>query len=144
VGLVALAAWDGADDFHSVGYSLAALCAVLLIAGLVVSDGRGVARGFATRPAVTLGKVSYGFYLWHMPILRWTDDRLVGHSALVRVPLGLALAGIATAASYVLVERPALRWKDRFRVSALPDAQQAGQQHQDEPHLDRDGHPEHR
>ena len=143
-GLLALAAWDGADDFHSVGYSLAAVAAVALIAGLVVSNGRGVARLFATGPAVTLGKVSYGFYLWHMPILRWTDDRLVGQPALVRLPIGLALAAVATAASYLLVERPALRWKDRFRVSSVAEAEQTGEQRHDEPDPDRDGHPEHR
>jgi peptidoglycan/LPS O-acetylase OafA/YrhL len=121
VGLLALAVWDGADDIHSVGFSLAALCAAVLIAGLLVADGEGVAGWFDHRWVVAMGKVSYGFYLWHMPVLRWTDDRLVGQPAVVRIPLGLALAMVATMASYRFVEVPALRWKDRFRPPGVSE-----------------------
>jgi peptidoglycan/LPS O-acetylase OafA/YrhL len=115
VGLVVLAMWDGADSFFSVGYSLAAVCASLLILGLVVHGEGGVATPFRQRWAVALGKVSYGFYLWHMPVLRWTDDRLVGRPGWVRVPIGLGVALLATVVSYRLLERPALRWKARVQ-----------------------------
>jgi peptidoglycan/LPS O-acetylase OafA/YrhL len=118
VGLVVLAMWDGADSFFSVGYSLAALFASALILGLVVHGEGGPARPFTHRWAVGLGKVSYGFYLWHMPVLRWTDDRLVGRTALIRVPLGLGVALVATLVSYRLLERPALRLKARVQSPA--------------------------
>ncbi len=116
IGLIGLAAWDGADTFFSVGFMLAALCSALLIIGLVTNDHSWPSRVFASRPAVALGRVSYGFYLWHMPVLRWTDDRLIGRTALVRVPLGLGLALAATLASYRLLEIPALRFKRRFHA----------------------------
>jgi peptidoglycan/LPS O-acetylase OafA/YrhL len=118
LGLLALAAWDGADRFDSIGSSLAAVCTVVLIAGLLVLDGRGPARPFVAGPTVAFGRVSYGFYLWHMPVLRWTDDRLVGRSAFVRLPLGLGLALLATLMSYRFLELPALRLKARFRSPA--------------------------
>jgi peptidoglycan/LPS O-acetylase OafA/YrhL len=114
-GLVALAMWDGADSFFSVGYSLAAICAALLILGLVVRGDGGAATPFTRPRVVALGKVSYGFYLWHMPVLRWTDDRLVGRPALLRVPVGLAVALLATVVSYRLLERPAMRLKARVQ-----------------------------
>lgn len=115
LGLVGLALWDDADRMFGVGFSLAAVAAVLLVLGLVVLEERGVGGWFARRPVVLFGRMSYGFYLWHMPVLRWVDDRLVGRSAMVRLPLGLGLALLATAVSYRVLEQPALRWKDRFR-----------------------------
>jgi peptidoglycan/LPS O-acetylase OafA/YrhL len=121
LGLVLLAAWDGADTMYSVGYSIAALLAAVLILGLVTLDGAGASR-WAVHPwVVRFGQMSYGFYLWHMPVLRWVDDRLVGTSAFVRVPLGLALALAATAASYRWLEMPALRWKARFAAPSPAD-----------------------
>jgi peptidoglycan/LPS O-acetylase OafA/YrhL len=121
-GLIALASWDGADSFFSVGYTLAALCAAVLIAGLVGLEETGIARLFACRPAVALGRVSYGFYLWHLPVFRWTDDRLVGQPAFARIVLGLLLALTATVLSYRLLELPALRMKRRFASSGYETA----------------------
>jgi peptidoglycan/LPS O-acetylase OafA/YrhL len=47
-------------------------------------------------------------------VLRWTDDRLIGGPAVVRIGLGFALALIASIISYRLIEQPALRLKSRF------------------------------
>ena len=113
--LLGTAAWDSADDLFAVGYSVAALSAALMIYGLVVLRETGRSgRWFSWQPAVALGRVSYGFYLWHLPVLRWTDDRLVGEPAIVRISVGVALAGIATMLSYRFIEQPALRLKRRF------------------------------
>ena len=112
--LVLIASWDAADNLLSIGYTLAALATVLLIYGLVALDEGGRSRVFAWPPAVAFGRVSYGFYLWHLPVLRWTDDRLVGQPALVRISIGLTLALIATLLSYRLIEQPMLRLKGRF------------------------------
>ncbi len=116
VGLVLLAAWNGADAMYSIGYSIAALLSAALIFGLIVLDGRGPSRWFSARWAVRFGQISYGFYLWHMPVLRWVDDRLVDTTGLVRVPLGLGLALAAAVVSYRWIETPALRLKARFRA----------------------------
>lgn len=113
-GLLGIAAWDAGDDAFGVGYSLAALAAVALIYGLVVLHERGRWSVFAWPPAVAFGRVSYGFYLWHLPVLRWTDDRLIGEPAIVRIGIGFTLALIATMLSYRVLEQPALRWKTRF------------------------------
>ena len=113
-GLVVIATWRGADRLSSIGFTLAAIAAALLIYGLVALDGRGPGALFAWRPAVALGVVSYGFYLWHMPVLRWVDDRLVGRPAIVRLGIALPLALLATLASYRLLELPALRLKRRL------------------------------
>ena len=112
--LILIASRDSADDLFGVGFTLAAMAAAALIYGLVVLDERGQLRVFAWRPAVAFGRVSYGFYLWHLPVLRWTDDRLIGRSAVVRIGVSLALALTATLLSYRLLEKPALRLKARF------------------------------
>jgi peptidoglycan/LPS O-acetylase OafA/YrhL len=117
-GLVGIAAWDAGDDAFGFGYTLAALAAATLIYGLVVLDEQGLSRVFAWPPAVAFGRVSYGFYLWHLPVLRWTDDRLTGDPAVVRIAIGLALASGATLLSYRLLEEPALRLKARFAPPA--------------------------
>ena len=114
VALLAIAARDAGDNLFGIGYSLAAVAAVALIYGLVVLDEQGPWKVFAWRPAVALGRVSYGFYLWHLPVLRWTDDRLIGQPAVLRIGLGMGLALAATLLSYRLIEQPALRLKRRF------------------------------
>ncbi|MEP7112169.1 MAG: acyltransferase [Ilumatobacteraceae bacterium] len=131
-GLLGIAAWDAGDNVFGIGYSLAALAAAALIYGLVVLHERGRWSVFGWPPAVAFGRVSYGFYLWHLPVLRWTDDRLIGEPAIVRIGIGFALALIATMLSYRVLEQPALRWKSRFApfgpgraASAAPDPDQS-------------------
>jgi peptidoglycan/LPS O-acetylase OafA/YrhL len=58
-----------------------------------------------------LGRISYSFYLWQQFFL----DRS-HHAWYTSFPVNLALAGLAAAASYHLVERPILRLRDRFRA----------------------------
>jgi peptidoglycan/LPS O-acetylase OafA/YrhL len=119
--LIGLAFITGADNLGGMGYTMAAMAAAALIYGLVVLDGRGIGQAFAWRPAVALGRVSYGFYLWHLPVLRWTDDRLIGRPAALRIAIGLTLAAAATTGSYLLIERPALRLKRRFAARSDSD-----------------------
>jgi peptidoglycan/LPS O-acetylase OafA/YrhL len=112
--LIALAATDGADAPRGIGYTLAAVAAAATIWGVVVLGEHGVGRVFAWRPAVAFGRVSYGFYLWHLPVLRWTDDH-VHAPGLLRIPLALAAALAATVLSFHLLERPALRVKAKLK-----------------------------
>ncbi len=64
---------------------------------------------------VWCGRRSYGLYLWHYPVFQVLGPWGFGFSpiqvALVGMPLTFAIAS----ASYVLVERPILKFKDHFQ-----------------------------
>jgi peptidoglycan/LPS O-acetylase OafA/YrhL/4-amino-4-deoxy-L-arabinose transferase-like glycosyltransferase len=76
-------------------------------------------RWLGSRPMVVLGVLSYGIYLWHegvLDIYRDTRDLPVFTGSLPAALLATIVGTVAVAAvSYVLVERPALRLKDRRR-----------------------------
>jgi peptidoglycan/LPS O-acetylase OafA/YrhL len=65
-----------------------------------------------SRPLVFVGRISYGLYLVHMPIILWVRPES-------RPAAALLAAGLSFAAAVVLhyaVERPFLRLKDRLRA----------------------------
>jgi peptidoglycan/LPS O-acetylase OafA/YrhL len=66
----------------------------------------------ASPPLVWIGRLSYGLYLWHFPIIEkagaWTS---LGQ---FRIPLAFLLTFGAATLSFYLVERPFLRLKSRF------------------------------
>lgn len=104
-------------DVHR--WTLAA-AATLLLLPAVFPHGGGLARQLlATRLLTWLGLVSYGIYLWHRPVLDEIDARWFAgvhptpwvclEVAAIVVPLTVAGAAL----SYYVVERPALRLKDR-------------------------------
>jgi peptidoglycan/LPS O-acetylase OafA/YrhL len=74
-------------------------------------------------PLAATGRVSYGLYLWHVPIFAELLPHLPATGAGVPRALGLfALAFGVAAASYFLVERPFLRRKQRLsRVADPPE-----------------------
>jgi peptidoglycan/LPS O-acetylase OafA/YrhL len=87
-----------------------------LVVGAVVA-GRGVATGWvATRPLAWVGLVSYGVYMWHVPLILFA--RSIGalpsfYPLRLVVILGPVL--LAAAASWYAVERPAVAWAARDR-----------------------------
>lgn len=75
------------------------------------------------RPIVWTGKVSYGLYLWHMPIfvevMRHTRYRDLPHW--LPFALAVALTYCAAAFSYYVIERPFLRRKrPKGQVATAP------------------------
>jgi peptidoglycan/LPS O-acetylase OafA/YrhL len=102
----------------------------------MISDGSGglPRRILAWRWLAWIGLISYGIYLWHLPILSmlWrlpilaTLGKLTGVGVVSRSPgvwfvalftLTVAIAGSCATLSYYFVERPLLRYKD-WRRSA--------------------------
>jgi peptidoglycan/LPS O-acetylase OafA/YrhL len=105
----------------SIYTSLSAPLAVsLATAGLIVclQYPCGVGRILSLPPLRYTGKISYGLYLYHWPIF------ILGEHWVVHSPFHLGAIGLlvliyaCAAASYELIERPALRLKDRLGARA--------------------------
>jgi peptidoglycan/LPS O-acetylase OafA/YrhL len=83
----------------------AAVAFAAIIASLVLGTGAGLGW-LAWRPLAWIGTITYGVYLWHIPVIVWArgNGLLPGGalSALVALPIAIALG----AASWYLLERP--------------------------------------
>ncbi len=93
------------------GWALASLLAMTLIGSLVLQPAGGwLSRCFAMKPLVFIGRISYGLYIWHYPILmalkqhHWPWKNMIYLVFVIPVVL----------ASYYLVERPCLRLKSKL------------------------------
>ncbi len=87
---------------------------MLLIAYLTRRSHEGViVRGLTVPPVVGLGRISYGVYLWHYPIVLLVAAHM-GGSPWARLPVVAIAAVVAATLSYRFVEAPFLRLKDRL------------------------------
>jgi peptidoglycan/LPS O-acetylase OafA/YrhL len=99
---------------------VATLGALLLVGGLSGERVHAAARPFTLPPVVYLGKISYGTYLWHWPVvvlLGQAIDPPAWQLALLVTGLSTALA----AASYTMLETPirSRRLAPRWRLPAV-------------------------
>ena len=84
-------------------------CQVLMVL-LAVQREHTLLHEMLRAPAlVWVGKLSYGVYLWHYPVVRYLRTDL--HWSLT-VALGLAISLALAALAFHTVERWALRWRD--------------------------------
>jgi peptidoglycan/LPS O-acetylase OafA/YrhL len=75
-----------------------------------------VSRVLSVSPMVFLGRISYGLYLWHLPVLAAFGVLGAGLTPMA-IP-AVAVAVVAATASYYLVERPFLRRRSRPAAEA--------------------------
>jgi peptidoglycan/LPS O-acetylase OafA/YrhL len=87
-------------------------CAIVLLA--LVQGKWGPRRFFSFPPFVVLGTVSYGLYLWHLLVFFTVAYYGRGWSEVTRVAVAVAGTLLMTTLSWILLERPALEWKDRL------------------------------
>jgi peptidoglycan/LPS O-acetylase OafA/YrhL len=73
-------------------------------------------------PLVSIGRLSYGIYLYHMPIISWLGDEGLGWGHPGKTLLVIGLTAAAAVFSYYCIERPCLRLKDRLgrRITVEP------------------------
>ena len=111
-------------------YSLAgiAAAAALVAPAMLGADRRSLPQRFLqSRVMLWLGTVSYGLYLAHLPILQHLVDTPLHQGSTAQRLLaygGVAviLSLIAAAASWYLIERPAIRYAARRRARRAPNA----------------------
>lgn len=118
--------WNLGFNLLTTGQWLTALAATGIIIHFATQPSRGiVSRVLLNRQIRFLGVISYGMYLYHFPI-----DRIV-YERILMPQLGLpdnfflhfSFVCICTTAvatiSWYLLERPMLRWKNRFPYTAV-------------------------
>jgi peptidoglycan/LPS O-acetylase OafA/YrhL len=114
VGLAALWSLTGLGDAWLVGGGLVAVAAVnaLAVAGATAGP---VARVLAARPLVAVGRISYGLYLAHWPVVVWLDHDRTGLSGVPLAAVRLAVSVAVAVASHRLLES---RFRDPRRIPA--------------------------
>ena len=113
---LALAAFGTAAAWEDLALYRWQYPAIALAAGAVILDvinrpGGALARFFSLPVLVGLGAVSYGFYLWHYPVIYFVSLNYPGAWA---VWISAALTLFFTLFSWYCIERPALGLKKKF------------------------------
>ena len=114
VGAIALAigGFDGSMPYPSWNAVLPVAGAVLVILAGAAGPKTTMARTLGLPPFVAIGVVSYGWYLWHWPILSFLRTARLDESNLFIDSLGGGALGLALAClSYRYIEEPIRRWR---------------------------------
>jgi peptidoglycan/LPS O-acetylase OafA/YrhL len=101
------------------------LLTAALLAAVVLRPGDGLVRLLEAAPLRFAGKVSYGVYLLHMPVLSVVDrlgGAAGGQPAWLRFALTLGLTLAVAGASYRWFESPLLRLKGVLQARRAPPA----------------------
>jgi peptidoglycan/LPS O-acetylase OafA/YrhL len=97
--MFALGSADGPTEmYHRGGALLFAVGSAAVICALSTRPSRA-ARILALPPIAYLGRISYGIYIWHWPLIVWAEKGLIDLSGLSPLLRGLTLAGATVAAA---------------------------------------------
>jgi len=98
---------------------------LLIIPAVLTRSNKGlVTAAAANPPAIWLGLISYGIYIWHEAwqdiYLRITDQPALNTSFLPMLTFTLVLTVVSATLSWYIIEKPAIRWGSlhRFRTRA--------------------------
>jgi peptidoglycan/LPS O-acetylase OafA/YrhL len=126
----------GQLDFRTLLFSAAGLsivdaaCALFLCLVLLGRPGRLQAL-LAAKPMVAIGRISYGLYLYHYPVLFLVDSLVADRfgatwaRTLLTAPLSIGATLLLAALSFRFFERPILDLKRYFSASSRPLRKQA-------------------
>ena len=95
------------------GFTLVALAVAVMILALLESNW-SFARVLCLPPLRTVGRVSYGLYIWHLAVFQAVVHYGTNWSSTTRLVTGLGVTAAACWLSWTFVEQPFLRWKARL------------------------------
>lgn len=99
------------DWMNYYGFTLAAISSGFIILHAVNNPTSIFSQLAATMPLVKIGKISYGMYLWHYPIL-YGVVRFIDYPPFILVACMVLTIGVASL-SFKYIESPALRLRHR-------------------------------
>jgi len=103
---------DKSPFIFEMGWTIIALLAGFIVLS-VVEGVFFVQKVFTWRPLTMIGKVSYGLYLWHMPIFLLLGRHVTSGPKPLRILIGIVIASVVTFLSWRFVEKPFLNIKNR-------------------------------
>ncbi|MFG1926335.1 acyltransferase family protein [Cryptosporangium sp. NPDC048952] len=120
VGLVGLAvafavAAQADPRMYQGGFLVLSVLAALVVASVVGSSRLSPNAVLSWQPLVVVGVLSYGLYLWHWPIFLVLSPERTGIDGIPLLVVRLALTGLVSVASFIIVERP-------LRIGAPPNS----------------------
>jgi len=99
-------------------FTAVALMVGIVLVGLLSFRARLASLVLESRPLVFVGRLSYGLYLVHMPIILWIGPMRLGWKHPTATLQAAGLSFVAALLLHYAVERPFLRLKDRLRAPA--------------------------
>lgn len=116
--LAMIALWatvDGqARGLYAGGFLGVAVIVGVLVAAIVEVPTSPVARLLSIRPLTYIGKISYGLYLWHWPILQALTATRTGLHGPALLAARMGATTVCTLASFYLLENPIRRRQVRL------------------------------
>ncbi len=107
---------DGSERWWYSSGQASVIVASVFIVSSAMDGTSGFGRLLSVTPLVDLGRVSYGIYLWHWPVIVLLDEERVGLDGWRLVGLWALVTGVLTTASWFAIERRAPlpgAWKSR-------------------------------
>ncbi|HUY85469.1 MAG TPA: acyltransferase family protein, partial [Acidimicrobiales bacterium] len=121
--LLAFHLFSGGGSFvFDGGFALCSICAVLMISSVVLAPEGVFSKGLSVPPVRYIGRISYGMYLWHWPVIVFMDHARTG-----LLGWGLAASRVAatiaiSVVSFHLVEEP-IRTQRLAHLIRIPRAE---------------------
>lgn len=109
IGWLSFVASPFAGWMYHGGYALTAVGGAALIAAAVQPTSPLLRPALSWRPLAAVGLISYGLYLYQVPVILWLRPEIVGVRGWPLVALRLAVMFALSIASYHLIEMPVRR-----------------------------------
>jgi hypothetical protein len=107
---------DSAAFLYRGGMLAHGVLVAAIISAVVTHPTARTARVLGTQPLRTLGRVSYGVYLWHWPVWVLMTTERTGLVGWRLDAVRLITIAAATTTSYVLIEQPVRKWRAPART----------------------------